>query len=105
MNSMNEEVLDRVCLYCNSNNIIKIGKTLNGKQRYGCKICEKTFSEGQKITEIKSYDDIENENTQLKNENVQLKNKIVEFEEVIEKVKKKDSNIFAKIKIEEMMKR
>ena len=34
-----------VCIHCGSEGVIKRGLTRNGKQRFGCKACGRTFRE------------------------------------------------------------
>ena len=34
------------CKHCGSENYVKFGNTTNGKQRYKCKDCERSFREG-----------------------------------------------------------
>ena len=36
------------CVHCDSERVIKRGRTRNGKQRYGCHECGRTFRENPK---------------------------------------------------------
>ncbi|MDR0461286.1 MAG: hypothetical protein LBH62_07690 [Nitrososphaerota archaeon] len=41
------------CIHCNSSNIVKMDKQVNGKPRYKCKTCSKTFQTQHKNNKAK----------------------------------------------------